>query len=132
GLDGGVDTEGLVFANEVGDGGRDDHELVGGDHAIGVDARAQRLREHGQESGGQLHADLFLLVGGEGVDDAVDGAGGTGGVQGAKDQVAGFGGADGGGDGFQVAHFADEDHVGILPEGASQSLGKRGGIAADF
>ncbi len=72
GLNRRVDTERLVFADQVGDGGRDHHELVGGDHAVGIHSRAQRLRQHRQQRGGKLHADLFLLLRREGVDDAVD------------------------------------------------------------
>ena len=81
---------------------------------------------------GELDADLLLLVGGEGVDDAVDGAGRAGGVQRGEDQVAGFRGGDGGLDGLQVAHFADEDDVRVLAQGAAQALGKARHIDADF
>ena len=66
---------------------------------------------------GQLRADLLLLVGGEDVDDAVDRALGAGGVQRAEDDVAGFGRRDGRLDRLQVAHFADQDHVGVLTQG---------------
>src|SRR5205814_1879278 len=99
GLNIGVDAEAFVFADQVLDRGGDVHEFVGGDHAIGVSARTKGLREHGDQISGQLHPDLFLLIRGEGVDDSVDGGGGTGRVQRAEDQVAGFGGGDGGGDG---------------------------------
>ncbi len=54
------------------------------------------------------------------------------GVQGAEDQVAGFGGGDGGAGGFQVAHFADEDHVGVLAEHVAKAAGEIGDVAADF
>ena len=55
----------------------------------------------------QLDADLVLLLGGERVDDTVDGVGGALGVQRAEHQMARFGGCDGGGDGLQIAHLAD-------------------------
>ena len=64
----------------------------------------------------KLRADLLLLAGGKHVDDAVDGALGAGGVQGAEDDVAGFGRGDGRLDRFQVAHFADQDHVRVLTQ----------------
>ena len=64
----------------------------------------------------KLRADLLLLAGGKDVDDAVDRALGAGGVQGAEDDVAGFGRRDGRLDRFQVAHFADQDHVRVLTQ----------------
>src|ERR1019366_10165289 len=98
GLDFRVDAEALVFADEVLNAGCHVHEFVTCDHAVGIDARAQALAEHGQHVTGKLHADLFLLIGGESVDDAVDGGGGAVGVQGGENQVSGFGGGDGGAD----------------------------------
>ena len=71
-------------------------KLVGGDHAVGVDARAQALTEHRQHVACQLHADLLLLIRRERVDDTTDGAGGPVGVQRTEHQVPGFGGRDGG------------------------------------
>ena len=56
----------------------------------------KRLRQHRDQVAGQLHANLFLLIGRERVDDAVDRRGRAGGVQRAEHQVAGFGGGDGG------------------------------------
>src|SRR4029077_8304580 len=83
GLDAGVDAVRLVFANEVHDGGRDDHHFVGGDHALGLFGK-QGLGQHADEGGRQLSADLVLLLLGKHVDDAVNGTGGTAGVQGAE------------------------------------------------
>ncbi len=39
---------------------------------------------------------------------------------------------DGGLDRFQIAHFADQDHVGVLPQGAAQGLGKARHVDADL
>ena len=61
------------------------------------------------DAGGKLDADLFLLVGGKGVDDAVDGLGRAGRVQRAENQVARFRRRDGRFHRFQVAHFADQE-----------------------
>ena len=88
--------------------------------------------KHGDQVAGELHADLFLLIGGERVDDAVDRAGGAGGVQRAEHQVAGFGGGDGGGDRRQVAHFADEHDVGVLAQGAAEGFGEARHVHADL
>ena len=61
---------------------------------------------------------------GKDVDDAVDRALGAGGVQRAEHDVARFGRGDGRLDRLQVAHFADEDHVGVLPQGAANRFGE--------
>ena len=61
---------------------------------------------------------------GKHVDDAVDRALGAGGVQRAEHDVPGFGRGDGRFDRLQVAHFADQDHVGILPQRAANALRK--------
>ena len=35
-------------------------------------------------------------------------------------------------DRFQIAHFADQDHVGVLPQGAAERFGEAGHVDADF
>ncbi len=52
--------------------------------------------------------------------DAVDGFDGVQGMERAENQVPGFCGNQGGLDGFHVAHFSDQDHVGVLAQGAAQ------------
>jgi hypothetical protein len=74
---------------------------------------------------GQLQADLLLLVRREDRDDAVDRLGGVERVQRREHEVAGFGGEQAGLDRLEVAHFADEDDVGILPQRAAQRLRER-------
>ena len=69
---------------------------------------------------------------GKHVDDAVDRAGGAGGVQRAEHDVARFGRGDGRFDRFQVAHFADEDHVRVLPQRAANRFGERRHVDADL
>ena len=54
------------------------------------------------------------------------------GVQRAEHHVARFGGGDGRFDRFQVAHFADQDHVRVLPQGAADRLGEARHIDADL
>ena len=68
----------------------------------------------------------------EDVDDAVDRALGRVGVQRAEDDVAGFGRRDGRLDRLQVAHFADQDDVGVHPQGAADGLGEVGHVDADL
>ena len=48
------------------------------------------------------------------------------GVQRAEHDVARFGRGDGRFDRFQVAHFADQDHVRVLPQGAANRFGEVG------
>ena len=68
----------------------------------------------------ELHAHLVLLVGREHVDDAVDRLGRVLRVQGGEHEVAGLGRGQRGRDRLQVAHLADEDHVGVLAQGGLQ------------
>ncbi len=77
---------------------------------------------------GQLQTDLLLLVRRKHRDDAVDGFGRVKGVQGREHEVAGLGGEQAGLDGLEVAHFADEDDVGVLAQGAAQRLRERAGV----
>ena len=66
---------------------------------------------------GELHPDLRLLLRGEDVDDAVEGLGGVVGVHGGEDEVAGLGDGERGRDRVDVAHLADEQHIGVLAAG---------------
>jgi hypothetical protein len=68
----------------------------------------------------ELGAHLLLLVGREGVHDAVHRAGGAGRVQGREDQVARLGGGDGRLHGGQVAHLAHQDHVRVHAQRGAQ------------
>jgi hypothetical protein len=53
-------------------------------------------------------------------------------VQGAEHQVAGFGRRQRQADGFQVAHFADQDDVRVFAQRRAQGVGERQGMRADF
>ena len=46
--------------------------------------------------------------------------------------MTGFCGGDGGVDGFEVAHFADENDVGILAQGAAESFGEVRNVDANL
>ena len=46
--------------------------------------------------------------------------------------MTGFGGGDGEGDGFQIAHFPDHDHVGVFPQRAAQGAGEGFGVDVDL
>ena len=79
-----------------------------------------------------LQADLLLLRRREDRDDALNGFRGVQSVQGRENQVAGFGGQQSGGNGFQVAHFADQNHVGVLTQGGAQRGGEIRSVDFDF
>ena len=106
----------LLFADQVADGGRGDHDLQRHHAAAPVRGGDELLRENTLEHEGKLGPHLGLLGGGEDVDDAVDGLRAGVGVQGPQRQVARLCDGEGGRDGLEVAHLAHEDHVGILAE----------------
>ncbi len=111
---------------------RGKQDLAGGDAAGAIRAAHQALADDGAQRGAQLHAHLFLLWRREDGDDTVDRFYGVQRVQGGEDQVAGFGGVQRSGDGFQVAHFAHQDHVRVLAQAGAQRRGKRGRVHFDF
>ena len=53
-------------------------------------------------------------------------------VQRREDEMAGLGCGQRGRDGLEVAHFAEEDHVGVLTERAAKRVGEPGRIDADL
>ena len=87
--------------------------------AVGANLADQPLRQHGLERGREQkrrHAH---------VAQAGDRAGGVVGVQRAEDHVAGERGLHGDLGRLQVADFAHQDFVRILPQDRSQALGER-------
>ena len=110
--------------------GRVGEEDLRGDGSAAVGSRYELLRADADEDGGELDAYLLLLVRGKDVDDAVDRLRGVLRVERGEDEVPRFGGGDGGGDGFEVAHFTDEDDVGVLPERTLEGLGEALGVDA--
>ena len=53
-------------------------------------------------------------------------------VQGREDEVAGLGGGQRGPDRLEVAHLAQQDYVGVLPERAAQRLGEARRVGPDL
>ena len=53
-------------------------------------------------------------------------------MQGAKDDVAGFRGGEGELNGFKIAHFANQDNIGVLAQCRAQSVGKRVSVRAQL
>src|SRR5580765_2356054 len=91
-----------------------------GDAAFVVGAANETLGNDGFERGGKLQTNLLLLGRREDGDNTLNGFRGVESVQGRENHVAGFGGEQGGGNGFKVAHFADENHVGVLTQGGAK------------
>ena len=122
----------LALADQVADRrGRDQH-LGGDDPAHPVGGRQQLLGDDPLQGDRELRPHLALLLGREDVDDPVDGLRGRLGVQGGEDEVAGLGRGQRGGDRLQVAHLADQDHVGVLAQGGAQAEGEVGRVGADL
>ena len=116
-----VDLLDLALADQVADGVVGEQDLERRDAALAVGGRQQRLRDDAFERAGELGAHLALLLGREDVDDAVDRPGRAARVQRAEDEVPGLGRGQRGRDRLEVAHLAEEDHVGVLAERGAQS-----------
>ena len=97
-----------------------------------ADAGEQALGDDARERAGELDPDLRLLVAREHVDDAVEGLAGVVRVQRGEHEVAGLGDRERGLDRLGVAHLADEQDVGVLPEGRSQRPLERVAVDADL
>ena len=80
----------------------------------------------------ELHAHLLLLRRRKDVDDAVDGARRALRVQRREHEVAGLGGGERGRDRLEVAHLAEEDHVGVLAQRRAQRLAEGRCVGADL
>src|SRR5713226_7276882 len=133
GGDGVVDQSRLVRVDDaVADVPGGDHDFDGGNAALVILAAHQALRNDGLQSGGKLQTNLLLLGRGEDRDNTLNCFRGVESVQSGKNQVAGFGGEQRGGNGFEVAHFADQNHVGVLTQGGAQRGGKVRGVHFDF
>ena len=50
----------------------------------------------------------------------------------SEDQVTGLGGLDGNRHGFEIAHLADEQNVGILTQRCTEGVPERVGVRVDF
>ena len=88
----------------------------------------EELGDDAAQRGGEHGAHLALLVGGEDVDDTVNGFAGVVRVERAKDEEAGLRSGQSERDGFQVAHFADEHDVRILTQRGAEAIGEGRGL----
>ena len=123
---------GGALADDCAGGGVDDEDFVHGDASAAVGLFHEELCYDSAEGVGEHGAHLGLLIGGEDVDETVDGFAGVVGVEGAEDEEAGFCGGQRELDGFEVAHFADEDDVGVFAEGGFEADGEAFRVFGDF
>ena len=120
-----VDLLDLRLADQVPDRVVGDEDLERRDAAAAVGRRHEVLGDDALQRRRELDADLPLLVGREHVDHAVDRLRSALRVQRREDEVAGLGGGQRGRDRLEVAHFADEDHVGVLAQRSAQRVRER-------
>ena len=132
GLDVEIQLVGLSVADEGADRRRRDHYLEGGHPSFAVGGGHEGLRDDRLDRDAELRSDLRLLLGGKDVDDSVDRLRGVDRMQCREDEVAGLGSGDRKLDRFQVAHFTDEDDVGVLPHDVLERLGEGVGIRPQF
>src|SRR5207302_1356460 len=100
--------------------------------AASVYTRQERLAKNSFEHHRELRANLRLLVRWENVNNTVDGRSGAVRVQSGERQVAGFRDTQGGFNGLEVAHFADEHHVGVFAQGSAERIRKGVRVRVNF
>ena len=105
---------------------------VGEHAALAVGAGDQALADDAFQRAGELGDDLRLLVGGEDIDDAVDGLRRVRRVQGGEHEVAGFRSGESDADGVEIAEFGNHDDVRILAQRLAQGAGEAAGVGADL
>src|SRR6266704_3265278 len=133
GGDGVVNQARLVRVDDaVADVAGGDHDFAGRHAAFVIRAAHQALRDDGLQRGGKLQTNLFLFRRREDRDNTLNRFRGVESVQSGKNQVAGYGGQQRRGNGFEVAHFADQNHVGVLTQSGAQRGGKVRGVHFDF
>ena len=118
-----VDHVQLALADEVADGRVGDEDLHSQDAASAVGPGQEGLGQDRFQGHREHDPDLGLVLRREDVDDARNRLRGRVGMQGGEGQVPRFGYPDGHLHGFQVAHFADQDDIGILAQDGPQGIG---------
>src|SRR5687767_4416633 len=111
-----LDRGDFAAEDKVGDERRVEHDLHGRNPPLYALSRHQPLRDHGPDVERQVHEELLATVVGEEVYDAVEGLVRAVGVQRGEHEVTGLGELDAVFHGVAVADFADQDHIGRLPQ----------------
>src|SRR3989454_2590906 len=128
----GRDLLDLLVANQRPHRGGHDEDLARHHAAAALGLLQQRLGDDTLEHERQLGADLRLLMGREHVDDAVDALHRRIGVQRGERQMPRLGDRQRGGDGLEIAHFADQHDIGVLPQRVFERRGEAVGVGADL
>jgi len=115
---------GLALSNETANTRGCDHDLKGGNQARSVRLGQEILRNDRLECDRQLRPHLLLPISLEHIHYAVDCLRRAQGVERAEHKRARLSSRDGQLNCLQVAHFADEDHVGVLPHHVTQRIGE--------
>ena len=132
GLDQRADLERLVLPDEVSNCSSCNESFVCGNSTPAIFSAKQGLRNNADQVYRKLHSNLLLLVGREDVNNSVNGLNRVNGMQSSKNKVPGFRGSYRKVDRFQVAHFADKDHVWVLPKNLLQRVREGVGVNAQF
>ena len=131
GFDGGKEFVEAVFFDEFADGTRVEHDLDGGNNAAGGRGN-EALADDSLQGGRELPANLVAFVRGEKVESAADRGVRGGRVQRGQHQMAGVRSGEGGHEGLAVAHFSDDDDVGILAHDVNEGAFEAERVEADF
>ena len=90
GLDHAWEHERFSVPDEVADGCGVGEDFEGEDATCSIGSRDELLGDDAAEGFADHDADLVALIGGEDVEDAIEGSGGVTGVEGAEHEVPGF------------------------------------------
>src|SRR2546426_554714 len=128
----GRDLLDLLVPNQRPYRGGHDEDLARHHAAAALGLLQQRLGDDTLEHERQLGAHLRLLVRREHVDDAVDALHRRIGVQRGEREMPRLGNRQRGGDGLEIAHFADQHDIGVLPQRVFERSGEAVGVGPDL
>src|SRR3989338_1207651 len=120
-----------VIADDIRHSGRVEEDFTNST-APSSFTRKETLREDGNERERELETNLLLLMRRENVNDTVDGLRGRRSVKRREHQVSGLGERECCTDGFQITHFSDEDHIGVLAEDAAEGFRETEEVCAEL
>ena len=123
---------GLIGQDQFGDGLGHDHHFADGAPAATVVGFHQDLGNHRQQALRQETLGLFALFSGQGIDHAINGLDGAGGVQRAEHQVPGLGRRHGHADGVGIAQLADQNDIRVFTHRRAHAFGETGDMSAEL
>ena len=126
-----VDSEGLIFSNQVCNARCHIENLVGSASTT-AHFWKQRLCYHANQRTGELCTNLILQVTGESINDSVDGTLSTVGMKCAENNVTRFSSTNRSLDRFKVTKLTDQNDIGVLPQCSPNRFGEAWHIDADL